>query len=233
MKPNITSFIILVALSGYGTAAALADPSTPSQQAQGAENPLPAAAAIIRHRVKNYDAWKIAFDSHQVARQNAGIVGHHLNRGAQDPNLVVIYLPAVDAARLQEFLGSADLETTMQKAGVEGPPTITLVTPREDSSIRDRALPAVIISHRVANYTTWKKAFDGHETKRTEAGIIGRAVNQQADDGNQVVIYLQAENAGQLKAFVNSEDLKAVMKDAGVQGPPQFSFVNGLKGASY
>ena len=234
MKHNTTiSSILLLAIAGTGAASAQPPGAAQTTPGPATATALPAAAAIIRHRVRDYNVWKSAFDDHQRARQDAGIIGHHLNRVAQDPSTVVIYLPAGDLARLKSFLDSDELKAKMQQAGVEGPPTITLITPQEDMTIKDRALPAVIVRHRVADYATWKKAFDGHGSQRVQAGIIGHAVNQGVDDPNQVIVYLQAENAGQLKAFVDSEDLKAVMGKAGVQGTPQFSFVNGVEGASY
>jgi quinol monooxygenase YgiN len=85
------------------------------------------SGAIVKHRVANYEAWKAAFDAHAGARAAAGVIGHAVNRSAEDPNLVVVYLQAESLDALRGFGASADLQQVMQKAGVQGAPEITLV----------------------------------------------------------------------------------------------------------
>jgi hypothetical protein len=188
---------------------------------------LPAAAAVVTHEVADYAAWRKAFDDGAAARKRAGIVGTHVNRGADDGNLVSVYLAANDLGALKTFLGSDDLKTTMANAGVKSQPTVALITPVEDMTVRDRPLPGAIISHRVASYETWKSAFDGDASARASAGIIGHAINRSIDDPNVVIVYLQSTKLDEVKAFTASPDLKATMMKAGVQGAPRIAFVQG------
>lgn len=190
-------------------------------------SPAPAIAAIVTHEVTDYAAWKKVFDEHANTRIGAGIVGTHINRSAENPNLISIYLAASDAARLRAFLASEDLKATMQRAGVKGPPSIALVTPVENMTVKDRPLAGAIVKHRVADYDLWKKVFDAHAGARTQAGIVGHAVNRVVDDPNLVVVYVQATSVDQLRAFASSADLEHTMEKAGVQGPPQIAFVQG------
>jgi hypothetical protein len=60
------------------------------------DRPLPPAAVIVRHPVADFDTWKVGFDDHENARRAAGILGHHINRGRDDPNDVSIYLAVAD-----------------------------------------------------------------------------------------------------------------------------------------
>jgi hypothetical protein len=154
-------------------------------------------------------------------------VGTHINRSADNPNLVSVYLAAADLGQLRAFLGNEDMKATMMRAGVKGPPTVALITPVEDQTVRDRPVPGVIVSHRVASYEGWKKAFDGDASARASAGIIGHAINRSIDDPNVVIVYLQSTSLDQVKAFASSPDLKATMMKAGVEGAPQIAFVQG------
>ncbi len=85
----------------------------------------------------------------------------------------------------------------------------------------------MIVRHEVSDYAAWKKAFDGHAQSRARAGVIGHAVNRSVQNPNVVVLYLQAEPMDSLKAFASSDDLKQVMKGAGVVGAPDITFANG------
>jgi hypothetical protein len=54
-----------------------------------------------------------------------------VNRGAEDPNLVVIYLQANTVDQLRAFTSSADLKETMTNAGVTSAPSITFAQGQE------------------------------------------------------------------------------------------------------
>lgn len=188
---------------------------------------LPAAAAVVTHEVGDYAAWKTAFDEHAEARRRAGILGTHVNRSIENPNLVSVYLAAGDFGVLRAFLGNEDLKATMAKAGVKGPPTVVLSTPVEDVTVKDRPVPGAIVSHRVTSFDAWKKVFDADAGRRATAGIVGHAVNRGLEDPNLVVVYLQATTPEQIRGFVGSPELKDVMAKAGVEGPPRIAFVQG------
>ena len=191
------------------------------------------AAAVVTHRVTSYETWKKAFDDHEPARRAGGIVGHHINRGIDDPNLVSVYLAARSSAELQAFLGNADLKATMARAGIEGAPTIVMLDPQEDQTLKRDPLAGMIVTHDVADYAAWKQVYDQVATLRQQAGIIGAAVNRVAGSPNRVVVFHQAESPDALRAFASSPDVKAAMQRAGVTGAPSFAFVTGAGWASY
>lgn len=188
---------------------------------------IPAVAAVVTHDVADFDTWKSAFDRHAGARQQAGIISTHINRHADQPERISVYLAAGDRAALEGFLSSKDLSSTMRDAGVKGPPHVALVTPVEDLTVKDRPLAGVIVRHDVSDYATWKAAFDAHAAARAKAGILGHAVNRSIKSPNTLVVYLQAESLDALKTFAASADLKAVMQSAGVVGAPELQFVQG------
>jgi quinol monooxygenase YgiN len=190
------------------------------------------AAAVITHKVKDYGAWKAGFDAHASARKQAGLVGHHINRGCDDPNTVSIYLAARTQDALRAFADSPSLKQAMTSSGVVTDPVVVPLSPQDDRAVR-KPTAAVLVVQDVADYAAWKLAFDQHDGARKQAGIIGYAVNRRADKPNTVVIYLQGESQDRLKAFVSSADLKSTMQRAGVVGAPQITFVEGQDWASY
>jgi quinol monooxygenase YgiN len=196
-------------------------------QTQTRATSIATTAAVVTHAVQSYETWKRAFDAHAAARREAGIVATHVNRHADDQNLLSVYLAGTDAAKLGAFLASPSLATAMLGAGVKGPPHVATVTPVEDLTVKDRALAGAIVRHEVADYAAWKRAFDGHAEARARAGIVGHAVNRSEKDPNMVVIYLQAESLDSLHAFAASPDVKKVMQAAGVIGAPDITFVSG------
>ena len=194
---------------------------------------LPPVAVLIAHRVADYATWKKAFDADQPARRDGSCLGHHLNRGADDPNMVYIYCPATDAARLKAFVTSPKLPEIMKNAGVQGAPTITFMKPMSADFIPDRLLPGVIVSHGVEDYGAWRIAYDGFDGYRKQSGIIGHAVNQELGSPNRVIIYHQAEDLGSLRTLASSTELKDAMKRGGVTGAPDIRFVEVADFANY
>jgi len=81
-------------------------------------------AVIVRHRVKDFDAWKPVFDEHGAVRLQHGALGHQLYRVSDDPRDVVIVNYFKDAAGARAFAADPSLPEAMQRGGVDGPPDI-------------------------------------------------------------------------------------------------------------
>lgn len=194
---------------------------------------LPSVAVLVAHRVADYAAWKAAFDDHIDARREAGCLGHHINRGVDDPNMVYVYLPAADPDKLREFLDSPDLASVMRDAGVEGSPAVHVMRPVSAAYIPDKILAGIIVTHPVEDYDAWRAVYDDFDLYRKECGIVGHAVNQELDDPNKVIVYHQAESLNALRAFVDSNELKERMRDGGVAAPPEIRFVEVVDFADY
>lgn len=233
MNTKLTSLAAFAAASIVGCSPAPNNAAQPQSNVttagahQAVPSSRPAIAAVVTHEVSDYATWKQVFDGDSGARQRAGILGTHINRGADNPNLISVYLGAGDAASLRGFLNNDDLKATMTRAGVKGPPTVVLMTPVEDKPVRDRALPGAIVSHRVASYENWKKVFDEDAPSRAKAGIVGYAINRGVDDPNTVIVYLQSATLEQVRSFCASPALKDTMAKAGVEGAPRIAFVQG------
>jgi hypothetical protein len=188
---------------------------------------------MVAHTVADFDTWKVGFDAHKEARQDAGILGHHVNRANDDPNHVTIYLAVADVDRAKAFAASDELKSVMQDVGVTSAPELTWMTPVREAVVWDRSLPAMVVSHTVADFDAWLEAYDAAGDLQRSRGIIGHAANRLLDDPSTAVIYHQAESFDTLRSFLEDPELQAAMKAAGVTSAPEVSFHIGGWGEVY
>ncbi len=194
---------------------------------------LPPAALLVAHRVADYDAWKQAFDARRAARKETGFLGHNVNRGADDPQMIYVYLPCADAVAARGYLDRADVAQSLEAGGVEGPATAHLTRPMFGEVVSGKLLPAIIVHHGVEDYDAWVKVYNEFDLYRKESGIVGHAVDQEFDDANKVIVYHQAEALTMLRAFVDSDELKERMREGGVREPFEIRFVDPVDVAEY
>jgi hypothetical protein len=79
---------------------------------------------IVHHAVRDYEAWRPAYDAHEAARRAAGLTNGRVFRSTEDPNDILILFDTSDRRRAEEFGGSEDLKSAMQNSGVIGQPKI-------------------------------------------------------------------------------------------------------------
>ncbi len=82
-----------------------------------------------------------------------------------------------------------------------------------------------VVSHEVEDYATWRAVYDANADMRASAGVESARVYQNADNPNMISIVAEGDR-GKIEALMASPDLKDVMQNAGVKGPPQVMFVN-------
>ena len=82
--------------------------------------------AVVRHKVADYDAWRTVYDTLADLQTNGGVTAESVHRLLSDGNdlLVVHQFETADAA--QAFFNSGELRDGMERAGVQGPPTIDI-----------------------------------------------------------------------------------------------------------
>jgi len=90
----------------------------------------------------------------------------------------------------------------------------------------------LFVRHDVADYATWRKAYDGFDATRRKLGVTGQAAYQSADNPNDVTVTHDFKTLEQAKAFASSADLKTAMQNAGVKGAPQIWFATATAGGS-
>lgn len=82
---------------------------------------------IVQHKVRDYAAWRPAYDAHEPSRTGAGITKGRVYREVEFPNDLVLIFDVADAARARAWAAGDDLKNAMENAGVLGAPTVHFV----------------------------------------------------------------------------------------------------------
>jgi len=80
---------------------------------------------IVQHKVRDYDAWKPAFDEHEDVRRRHGATGHEVYRSADDPNEVTVVSHFPSREQAEAFAADPSLKAAMERGGVISEPRIT------------------------------------------------------------------------------------------------------------
>ncbi len=82
----------------------------------------------------------------------------------------------------------------------------------------------MFVRHPVADFATWKKAYDSFDKTRRAMGVAGHAVFQAAGEPNDITVWHDFETLDSAQSFAKSQTLATAMKDAGVVGKPTIWF---------
>ena len=77
------------------------------------------------------------------------------------------------------------------------------------------------VTHRVADFDTWKSVFDADEPKREKNGIKLLEILMDVDVRNRVMTVFQVENRDIASVYIYSDELKTSMERAGVISEPE------------
>jgi heme-degrading monooxygenase HmoA len=86
------------------------------------------AGMLVQHKVKDFTNWKKVYDSQASLRSSSGEISDQIYHNASDPNQLVLVFKWNSVENAQKFANSPELKAAMEKAGVEGPPTITFLS---------------------------------------------------------------------------------------------------------
>jgi len=87
-------------------------------------------------------------------------------------------------------------------------------------------MTTMFIRHTVANYKAWRKVYDDFAPAQKTKGVTAEAVYLAADNPNDITVTHDFATIEAAHAFVNSEELKSAMQNAGVVGMPTIWFTN-------
>ena len=79
---------------------------------------------FIRHRVKDYPAWRRVYDGFAATQKALGVTADAVYQAADDPNDLTVTHDFATIEAAQAFVGSDELHSVMASAGVEGQPTV-------------------------------------------------------------------------------------------------------------
>jgi heme-degrading monooxygenase HmoA len=86
----------------------------------------------------------------------------------------------------------------------------------------------VLIIHEVADYTAWKKVFDGAADIRREAGERSYQVLKYQNDPNRIVHFSVWTSLDDARRFFESPKLVSIRAEAGVKSP-EFIYLEQLE----
>ncbi|MBV1894465.1 MAG: hypothetical protein KUG57_10485 [Ilumatobacteraceae bacterium] len=190
-------------------------------------------AAVIAHQMRDYETWINGFNKHEDTRRELGILGHHINRTVEHPDVVRLYIPCLYRAPVAAFLASDQYRSLMKEYGASSVQTVTWLRPLRTSIFRERQLPCVVVTQQVSNVDTWLEQYDADTEARSAAGILGDVVNQMADEPSVLAVYYQAETFAELRTFINLPDQLERMPKEGPYGERQVSYQVGEFGIRY
>ena len=83
---------------------------------------------FVRHNVADYQAWRQGYDDFDDQRRSMGVKDDAVYQSIDNPNDVTAWHDFDTAEEAQSFMGSDELRSGMERAGVQGEPQIWLVT---------------------------------------------------------------------------------------------------------
>ena len=78
-----------------------------------------------------------------------------------------------------------------------------------------------MVQHRVADYNTWRKAYDGFAGVQKAGGVTRESVHRAKDDPSNLLVVHGFATPADAEAFFASTELRDAMQQAGVQGQPR------------
>lgn len=81
------------------------------------------------------------------------------------------------------------------------------------------------VRHKVADYTKWLAGFESADSMKAANGLHNYVIGRSIEDSSMLLVAVKADDMAKAKAFSNSAELKARMKEHGVMGKPDMDFV--------
>jgi quinol monooxygenase YgiN len=85
------------------------------------------ASMLVQHHVKDFAAWKKIYESVAGFRKSSGEMSDQIYHDASDPNKLTLMFKWNSLANAQKFAQSPELKAAMEKAGVDGAPSISFL----------------------------------------------------------------------------------------------------------
>jgi antibiotic biosynthesis monooxygenase (ABM) superfamily enzyme len=87
-------------------------------------------------------------------------------------------------------------------------------------------MASMLIQHKVKDFAVWKKVYDSVAVLRASNGELSDQIFRDASDPNKVTLIFKWNSLANAQKWAHSPELKAAMEKAGVDGPPNVSFLN-------
>ena len=180
----------------------------------------PQLMMMVKHKVKDYAAFKTVYDDHDSVRRANGLYSYVLGRGIDDSMMVMVALRADNLEKAKAFSKDAVLKTAMQKAGVVGAPEMSFINVLWQDTVNVGAIPRVIASFTIKDWDTWKKSFEESKQERIDNGVVDRQYGHDADDNLKISLVTALTDDTKARAYWSSDVLKKRRETAGLTTEP-------------
>ncbi|MDN3655396.1 hypothetical protein QWZ08_07160 [Ferruginibacter paludis] len=175
---------------------------------------------IVTHKVANFTKWLASYDAHDSLRLASGIHNYVIGRSMQDSNTVMVAVKIDDVAKAKAFSKGPGLKQAMQKSGVIGAPSISIITAVWQDTV---VIPSKMRSRTtfaVKDWDAWQKAFEEGKQERIDNGITVRVISHDAHDNKKVSLVTAITDSAKAFAYYKSDALKKRRAASGVIGEP-------------
>ena len=93
-------------------------------------------------------------------------------------------------------------------------------------------MPYLLIRQKVKDYKRWKSHFDEHAPTRKASGSKKGRLYRNSENPNEVIALFEWEGLALARRFSQSENLRAVMQEAGVIEPPDVYVLDDVESLS-
>jgi hypothetical protein len=90
----------------------------------------------------------------------------------------------------------------------------------------------LMVHHSIEDYSEWRPAYDGQESKRQAIGCRTDRIFRGISEPNEISVLLQCDSLEDAKKYVQSDDLHNGMKRRGIMGRPDVSYLEEAEGSS-
>ncbi len=180
----------------------------------------PQNVLVVTHKVADFAKWFAAYEGHDSARLAMGIHNYVIGRGLEDSNMVTVVLRVDDTAKAKAFAKDPGLKAAMQKGGVLGVPTMTMVTETWQDTAKIEAVLRSRTTYTVKDWDAWVKGFEDGKQERMDNGIIDRAFGHALDDNKKIYLVTVLSDTAKAFAYYKSDALKKRRLAGGVIGEP-------------
>jgi hypothetical protein len=81
-------------------------------------------------------------------------------------------------------------------------------------------MPYMLVRHKVADFSVWKRVFDSHLPAQQDAGLRVEKILRNMDDPNEVFLLFEVTDLEKAQAFVSSPKAVEGKEQSGVVDDP-------------
>jgi hypothetical protein len=78
----------------------------------------------------------------------------------------------------------------------------------------------MLVRHKVADFSSWKRVFDSHSAAQQEAGLRVEKVLRNVGHPNEVFLFFQVTDLEKARGFVSSPQVPEAQQQSGVLDKP-------------